>query len=153
MTKENAINAIIEYFEENEDVFNQAIEELDSYNGYLGDDRYYAMEELEEFYCDTPTVELLERAFFGYDEDSYETDERGERVHRQSFNPTRDYFRYNGYGNLVSSNYKDYSDHLDCYAVEEMAKNRGDIYTIKENEELEELFDALENAEEESEVE
>ena len=28
---------IISYFKENEDVFNEVIEELDSYNGYLGD--------------------------------------------------------------------------------------------------------------------
>lgn len=36
------------YFEENEEIFNACIEELDSYNGYLGDDRYYPMDELDE---------------------------------------------------------------------------------------------------------
>lgn len=30
-------------FEEDNALFNETIEELDSYNGYLGDDRYYFM--------------------------------------------------------------------------------------------------------------
>lgn len=41
-------DALMSYFEENEDDFNDSIEELDSYNGYLGDDRYYSMDELYE---------------------------------------------------------------------------------------------------------
>ena len=43
-TKEAIIADIIQYFKENEDVFNDCMEELDSYNGYLSDDRYYDME-------------------------------------------------------------------------------------------------------------
>lgn len=35
----NATEKIIAWFKENEEVFNDCIEELDSYNGYLGDDR------------------------------------------------------------------------------------------------------------------
>ena len=46
-TYEEKINAIIEYFENNEETFNDCIEELDSYNGYLGDDRY-AIEEMKD---------------------------------------------------------------------------------------------------------
>ena len=37
---------IIIYFKEHEELFNDCIEELDSYNGYLGDNRYYCMDEL-----------------------------------------------------------------------------------------------------------
>ena len=40
-TKEQITNAIITYFENNEDIFNDCIEELDSYNCYLNDERYY----------------------------------------------------------------------------------------------------------------
>lgn len=48
-TAEEITADIIDFFEANEDIFAEAIEELDSYNGYLGDDRYYAMDELDEF--------------------------------------------------------------------------------------------------------
>lgn len=142
-SKAAAIAAILDYFKENESVFNDCIEELDSYNGYLGDDRYYYMEDLAEYYSGTDPLEILRRAFYGYDE-TYSTENRHEE-----FNPNRDYFRYNGYGNLVSSDYKDYSDYIDEYAIEQMENNRDNIYCIDENRELAELFDALENAEEE----
>lgn len=139
----NATEKIIEYFQENEEVFNQAIEELDSYNGYLGDDRYYDMEMLPELYSDADPLEILRRAFYGYDEDTWTTDSRGNREYGQ-FNPNRDYFRYNGYGNLLSSNYRDYSDQLDMYVIAEMLEHRQYIDTIEEDEELKELFDMLE---------
>ena len=144
-TRSAVIEAILDYFKENEDVFNDCIEELDSYNSYLGDDRYYSMDELDELYHDTNPIELLNRAYFGYAEDSCTIDQWGTK-RQDPFNPNADYFRYNGYGNLVSTNYKDYSDHLDHYAIEEMEENRNDIYTIDENDELSELFDELENA-------
>lgn len=138
---------IIEYFKENEDVFNSCIEELDSYNGYLNDDRYYFMEELDEFYADTPVVDMLHRVFYGHDDDDYTTDKSGEK-HYSEFNPNRAYFRYNGYGNLVSSDYKDYSDHLDHYAIDEMKDYRSHINSIDDDPELSELFDELEQEEE-----
>ena len=144
-TAEEITAAIIEFFEENEDVFNDCIEELDMYNGYLNDDRYYPMDELDELYGTEPS-EMLRRAFYGYDAETYITDGSGNRKYGQ-FNPNRQYFTYNGYGNLVSADYKDYSAHLDNYAVEAMSENRNYIDTIGDNEELAELFDALEQAE------
>ena len=145
---EEKINAIIEHFKENEDIFNDCIEELDSYNGYLGDNRYYLMEELDEFYCDTKSTEILYRAFYGYDEDCYIADSAGDK-HYEGFNPNRDYFRYNGYGNLVSADYKDYSALLDRYAVEDTKDNRDYIDSIEADAELSALFDELEEAESE----
>ena len=144
-TKEMIIDDITAYFKNNEDVFDDCIEELDGYNGYLGDDRYYSMDELDEFYRGTDPTELLQRAYFGYDEDDVIIDQRGEQ-HKKEFNPNRDYFRYNGYGNLVSTNYKDYSAHLDNYAIEAMSENRCYIYSIDNDEELTTLFDELEEA-------
>ena len=141
--RENAINAIIEYFKGNEDVFNDCMEQLDSYNGYLGDDRYYEMYELDEFYGECKPSELLMRFFYGYDEDT-----SSENNHTE-FNPNREYFRYNGYGNLVSANYKDYSAHLDHWAIENMEENRTEVDAIDENSELSELFDKLEESENE----
>ena len=144
------IEKIIAYFEENTDIFNDCIEELDSYNGYLGDNRYYSMDELDDFYSTTKPLEILRRAFYGHDEDTYHTDSYGNREYGE-FNPNREYFAFNGYGNLVSSDYRDYSEYIDRYAVEEMAENRHYIDTIDDNEELAELFDELENDDGESE--
>ena len=144
-TREQAIEAIISFFEDNEELFNDCIEELDSYNGYLADDRYHCMDELNEFYCGTDPMDILYQAFYGYDEDSWHTDSSGNKIYGE-FNPNRDYFRYNGYGNLVSADYKDYSDHLDYYAIDSMEKYRTDIYTIDDDDDLRELFDALEEA-------
>lgn len=137
---------IIEFFKENEDVFNDCIEELDGYNGYLNDDRYYSMDELDELYTGTEPSEILRRAFFGYDEETYTTDRDGNKTYG-AFNPNRDYFRYNGYGNLVSADYKDYSAHLDNYAVEAMSENRDYIDSIEQSDELAALFDELEEVE------
>lgn len=139
---------IIEFFENNDDTFVKCIEELDNYNGYLGDDRYYEMEMINELFSGNDPEEILRRAFYGHDADKWNTDSRGQKEYG-AFNPNRDYFHFNGYGNLVSSVYKDYSAHLDEYAVREMAENRRYIDGIDDYDELSKLFDELENAEKE----
>lgn len=145
-TAEEVTADIIQYFKENEEVFNDCIEELDSYNGYLDDNRYYSMDELDEFYNGVQPSEILFRAFYGYDSETYTTDGSGNREYG-AFNPNRDYFTYNGYGNLVSADYKDYSAYLDNYTIEAMSENRDYIDTIEDNEELAELFNELEQVE------
>ena len=144
--RENTIKKIIEYFESNEEIFNYCIEELDSYNGYLNDDRYYEMEYLNEFYNGVDPIEILTRAYYGHDADTWTTDSRGDRTYGE-FNPNRDYFTYNGYGNLISTDYKDYSSHLDEYAIESMSENRYYINSIENDNELSALFDELEDDE------
>ena len=148
--RETTIKKIIDYFNNNEDLFNSCMEELDSYNGYLGDDRYYSMDELDEFYNGTEPLEILRRAYYGRDDDTYTTDSNGNKTYGE-FNPNRDYFYYNGYGNLVSSDYKDYTAHLDEYAIEAMSENRSYIDTIADDDELTALFDELEQDENEEE--
>lgn len=145
--KETTVKKIIEFFNENEELFNSCMEELDSYNGYLGDDRYYSMDELDEFYNGTEPLELLRRAYYGRDDDTYTTDNSGNKTYGE-FNPNRDYFYYNGYGNLVSSDYKDYSAHLDEYAIEAMSENRQYIDSIDGDDDLAALFDELEQEDE-----
>lgn len=138
-----AIEKIMEYFKENEELFNDCIEELDSYNGYLGDDRYYDMSDLDEIYGNEDPTEVLLRAFYGYDEETWTTDSSGQKTYG-AFCPNRDYFRFNGYGNLVSADYKDYSDRLDHWCIESMMENRRDVYSISDDEELSALFDEME---------
>lgn len=140
-TRIEVIEAIMNYFKENEDDFNNVIEQLDAWGGYLGDDRYYNMYELDELYNGTEPTEILTRAFYGYDE--MYTDENGH--HPEPFNPNREYFRYNGYGNLVSTDVKDYSDHLDEYFVNELIENAAQLDDIPG--EITEMIEELENIE------
>lgn len=138
MFRAYAKEIIRNYFEENEDEFNEVIEDLDSYNGFLGDDRYSNMEELDELYSGSTPTEILTRAFYGYDE--MYTDKDGN--HTEEFNPNRDYFRFNGYGNLVSTDVKDYSDHLDDDFINEVIDN-ANFLTLPT--EIEEVIDSIED--------
>ena len=146
-TAQEIKTAIQLFFDGNGDLFDNCIEELDDYNGFLDDDRYYPMEMLDELYHGEKATEILYRAFYGYDADNWHTDEYG-RKENASFNPNRNYFKYNGYGNLVSTDYPDYSAHLDDYTIECMLDNRCYIDSIERDEELSALFDELENAQE-----
>lgn len=145
MEKKEIYAKIKEYFEANDDVFNACIEELDDYNGYLGDNRYYDMESLNELYASEEPLEILQRAYFGYDEDTHSGngDDYGE------FNPNRDYFHFNGYGNLVSTGYPTYSEYLDDNFIDELSDNRNEISAIWNDPDLSELFDLLDESEEE----
>ena len=136
---EEIVKDIIAYLEDNPTEFEQIAEELDSIDGILGDDRYYAMDELDDLYCGEKPSEVLRRAFYGYDDDSCTYDSRGEKVDGK-FNPNREYFYFNGYGNLVSSDYKDYSSHLDEYFIQELIDNRDKLNLDYD---LEELLDEL----------
>lgn len=147
MTRETTIKKIIEFFEENDDILTECAEQLDSYNGYIGDGRYYLMEELDELMIDKEPSEVLRMAFFGYDEDTYHTDAHGHREYG-AFNPNRDYFTFNGYGNLVSSDYVDYSGYLDHYFIEALEEARRWVDAIDDNDKLAALFDELEDCDE-----
>lgn len=131
-------------FEENEELFNDTIEELDSYNGYLGDDRYYSMEYLIDC-IDTSDLwnSLIYRIFYGRDDDCYITDGSGNKEY-QKFNPNREYYYYDAYGNLVSSDYKDYSDCLNDYFIDSLLEN---CSYLNLDTDIEALLDELENAE------
>ena len=136
------------YFEDNEEEFIRIIEELDSWNGYLGDDRYYSMDELYDFYSVNNREvfdNLLNRIYYGHDADNWHTDSHGEKEYGE-FCPNREYFTYNGYGNLVSTDYKDYSSYLTKSFVEAVYDNQSHL-TIPE--ELQEIFDEYDNQKEE----
>ena len=138
-TKEAITSEIMELLQNNNDLLIEVIEDLDSYNGYLGDDRYYDMELLDEFYKGVEPLELLYRTFYGYDADSWHTDSHGEKQYG-AFNPNRDYFKFNGYGNLVSAYYKDYSDRIDRWLIDELSENVNNLCSIEEDDELYEML-------------
>lgn len=146
-SRDAIIADILAYYKEDENAFINSVEELSDYNGYLGDDRWEDMEELNSLYQGANPIELLDRAFYGHDADTWHTDSHGEKEFG-AFNPNRDYFRFNGYGNLVSSNYKDYSDYLNDSTIEELEEYSEQIDEIQDNDELKSLFDELKEAEE-----
>lgn len=137
-----ATEKILEFFKENESVFNDCITELDGWNGYLNDERYYPMDELNEIFSGTSCVDILNRAYFGYDLDSWTTDSSGNKIYN-AFNPNREFFTFNGYGNLVSTDYIDYSDFLDDYFIQALSESRSHIWVIDSDDELSALFDEL----------
>lgn len=139
MERNEIIEEIIEVLESDEELFNEAVEELDDWNGFLDGDRYFDMELLEDVLYGREVLDVLNMAYFGRDEDSWND--------YSSFNPNRNYFRFNGYGKLVSADYKDYSYLLNNSFVEALEYNRGQLYFIDENDELNELFDKLEKLE------
>lgn len=116
---------LLNYYKEHEEDFNHDIEELDSWNGCLDDRRLEPMETLDEIYQGKDITEILRRAYFGHDDDTWH-EENGEKVYGE-FNPNRDYFYFNGYGNLVSTDYKDYSDYLDLDYVQDIVDNYGHL--------------------------
>lgn len=111
------VEKLMEYYKENKNDFNMDIEELDNWNGYLADDRIVPMEYFNEYYQGMQPIEILQCALYGCDE------VYAENGVVSSFNPDRDYFYYNGYGNLVSTDEWDYTDFLDEYAVQDIIDN------------------------------
>lgn len=153
--QQEVVEKILEYFKENEDVFDEVIQDVNAYSGYLGDDEVYEMEMLNELYHDTEPLELLYRVYYGHDDETWTTDSQGNKTYGE-FNPNRTYFYFNGYGNLVSCDSKDYSDHLDKYFVDELISDYYSLNTVNYPIELDELIEEylnLEDDEEESEEE
>lgn len=141
--REQIVNQIKEKLED-EEVFNSLCEELDNYNGFLNDDRYYPMDELYELNQPNSQSDfdnLMNRIYYGHDEDSCTFDNYGNK-HYDAFNPNREWFKYNGYGNLVSTDYKEYNVSTD-ELIDEVAIHccRMDIDYI--DSELAELFEQL----------
>ena len=115
------VEELMNYYQQNEDDFNHDIEELDSWNGCLNDDRCYPIDELNELFQGKDVDWILDRAYYGWDDDAWH-EENGEKIHEQ-FCPNREYFYFNGYGNLVSTDYPDYTCHLDEYTVQDIIDN------------------------------
>lgn len=112
------VEKLLAYYRENVEDFNNDIEELNNWNGCLYDDQIYPMEQLNELFQGTEPEEILKRAFYGYDEPYKYGDPS------RPFNPNRDYFYFNGYGNLVSISQRDYTDYLDNDFIQEIIDNR-----------------------------
>ena len=108
MTRQEAIERCKEWFEENEEAFYDMLEELDSWNGYLGDERRNCMDSLGDWLSGLEWEEV-----FNYGRN-------GEDVCGGRFRGSRDYYYIDNYGTLVSTDDRDYD--LDDYSVEAILK-------------------------------
>lgn len=67
------------------------------------DDEIFTMDLFDEVYANYDPIEVATRVFYGHDEWNDES----------SFNPNREYFYLNGYGNPVSIDYIGYNEYKD----------------------------------------
>lgn len=130
-----AIERIKKFFANNPDIFNVCLEQLDSYKGYLDDDRYYEMDEFDNLCRGLTPTQIATALYYGYDADSWKVE--------APFCPNRKYFAINVLGNFVSTDNKDYSGYLDDRVIVEMNDAREYLDEIYEHDELLELFNEL----------
>lgn len=125
---------LLNYYKENEDDFNHDVEEMDDWNGYLEFGRIEPMGELDVIYQNEEATEILRSVFFGHDENS---------IQSATFNPNRDYFYCDGYGNLVSTDFIDYSDYLDDDCVQQIIDNESHLCLSDGAQEIIDSYDEL----------
>ena len=129
---------LLNYYKRNSEDFTDDIEELDDWNECLYEDKFFSMDELDEVLKGFEPSEILRSALFGHDES------HGNLI-KSSFNLNRDYFHYNGYGDLVSTDERDYSDYLDDYFIQEIIDNR---YNLSLSSGAEDIIDDYEDEDE-----
>ncbi len=143
ITAEAARDEIVRYFEDHPDTFSAAMEQLDDCTGILYDDRYYEMDSIDDVLVGMAPSDIVRMIAFGYDADDWYTNGCGMLVNAR-FNMMRKYFTYNGYGNLVSTDRRDYSSYLNDESIDEMLEYRECIDAIFGDDTLYELFGAME---------
>lgn len=131
MKKQEAIEAIRDFIEDMDD--GEAVSLWNEYcdNASRYDDRIEYMESLSELYCDLDgdgLFNLLNRFYFGHDEND----------EKSSANPNRDYFYYNGYGNIVTTDYP-----KDCIEAAEIAEWIVEREDALYNDDIQEILDEM----------
>lgn len=122
-TEEAIIDDIVDLMND-EDKKADALEELDSYNGILGDDKLNSMYDLDDLFYGVMPSELLQKIDFN------------------NFSDTDEYFYFNGYGNMVSTDYREYPDFdIEDY-IDDFIDNMGSLYLDSDFQELLEELEA-----------
>lgn len=112
MTKYNELmNAALDMLEDNDDLFCELVEELDSWNGFAGGFRCYYMSELDDLFCGCSLSDFLNKI----DEDSF--DLRDEFLidtiyGLQTTNDRTGHYRDNVDAGDLLDNVRDYRTHL-----------------------------------------
>ena len=127
--KEDFLNYIekkmTEYWKAHNDSFSRVCEELDSYDGFLDDNKVYPMDELDGHLYDKKPSEVLQM------------------VDTSNFDYSDDYFHYNIYG-IRSTNEKDYYDYVDYSDVfEKLIDDYGQVFSHSYGHAYHELFEDI----------
>lgn len=109
---------VIAYFSEVPDELTDIARELDCYNNFLADNDEVNeyMDYLDDMYWDR-ALDLINDGLYGHDEEGGD------------FNLDREYFYYDAYGRLVSTDDHYQSDNYTCYLDDDFVK---DLYEYRE---------------------
>ena len=99
------------------------------------DDEIFTMDMFSEFYSSYDAEEVARRCFYGHDEWNEES----------SFNPNREFFYLNGYGNPISIDYVGYNEYADKFMCSQLDEDALAEYIADNNESFDndELEDTL----------
>lgn len=116
-------------------VWNEYCERVNNY-----DDRIESIDLLEDMFSGDCIINILNRAYFGNDQFN----------ENSSFNPNRDWFTFNGYGNLVSLECIGWNEYAQEFMYSGFDEDAVVDYIIDnmdslENDEISELLDDYEN--------
>ena len=110
-TKEDFLNYIekrmTNYWKAHNDSFSRVCEELDSWDGFLGDDRIYSMDELDDLLCDkkpSEVLQMVDTANFDYLDNYFYCDIYGIRSTNE-----KDYYNYVDYSDVFEKLIDDYN--------------------------------------------
>ena len=123
-------NRMIDYWKTHNDSFSRVCENLNSWDGFLDDDRLYPMDELDELLGNRKPSEVLQMV----DTDNFDYDD--------------DYFYYDGCGRrcLCSIDKKNYYDYVDYSEVfEKLIDDYGKIFNYRYGNAYYELFNDINN--------
>ena len=120
-------NRMIKYWKAHNDSFSAVCEELDSYDGFLGDNRVYPMDELDDLLGDKKPSEVLQMV----DSD---------------FNYSDNYFYFDGCGFICSTDEKEYYNDFDYSDVfEKLIDDYGHIFSHNYGDAYFELFNDVDS--------
>ena len=118
---------MIDYWKAHNDSFSRVCEELDSWDGFLGDDRIYSMDELDDLLGDKKPSEVLQMVDTG------------------NFNYNDDFFYCDIYG-IRSTDEKEYYDYVDYSEVfEKLIDDYSKIFNYHYGRAYYELFNDIDN--------
>lgn len=126
MLSEKCLDEIKELLESDTDLLNEVVVDYLEENRY-DDDIWIDMENFDDYMSHLSPIEIAQRIFYG------------------DFCPNHNYFKLNGYDNVVSSDYLDYEDYLDDVL------NYISREEYSDNMEIQEIIDKYEDIEDEEE--
>lgn len=135
-TREEIIDDIYDYIKSDGDLASVLAEQLGCVNG---DELWRDMDEFDSVLDGYSPSEIVSMTFHGGDI-SWEGEIRGE------FNPNAEYFKFNDYGNLVSSDWANYSSYFTKEAVEDLANEHW--WHLDLPKDLAEMFEELDELDE-----